>query len=169
MSAMPYSPDPLPTSAASTSPASTPSATTTRRPPPLQSATSSEYYGFALFTLTTCLWLSWIVWALVPQEVLEWWGVLWMPSREWAYLLPAWSMATMLFGYAAYNAINIMNTAGPHELHSLVDEHSEVGIAGRDMPFGVVSRRLYLLPDDVPNPTNVSNQQPSSSNPRSQR
>ncbi|KAE8232445.1 hypothetical protein CF326_g2528 [Tilletia indica] len=147
MESLAVHPQPLAISTASTAtPASTP--TPLRRPPPLQSATSSEYYGFALLTFSTVLWTSWIIWALVPQHILEGWGVLWMPSREWAYLLPAWSMGTMLFGYAAYNAINIMNTAGPHDLHSFVDEHSNVGMAGRDMPYGVISRRICLLPEE---------------------
>ncbi|KAL9934315.1 hypothetical protein V8E36_006850 [Tilletia maclaganii] len=119
------------------------------RPPPLRSASSSEYYGFALFTFSTVLWILWIVWALVPQHVLERWGILWIPSREWAFLLPAWSMAAMLFVYAAYNALNIMNTAGLHEHRSFVDEHSRAVMGGRDMPIGVVSRRLHLLSDEA--------------------
>ncbi|KAK0553782.1 hypothetical protein OC846_000429 [Tilletia horrida] len=116
------------------------------RPPPIRSSSSSEYYGFALYTLSTVLWLAWIVWALVPHHVLEQWGVLWMPSREWAYLLPAWSMAAMLFAYAAYLSLNIMNTAGPGERKSFVDDHSDQG-STRDIPFGVVSRSIYLLPE----------------------
>ncbi|KAK0523610.1 hypothetical protein OC835_006206 [Tilletia horrida] len=136
---------PLRSSSSSTS-SSTPAHL--RRPPPLRSASSSEYYGFALFTFSTVLWLAWIVWALVPQGVLEAWGVLWMPSREWAFLLPAWSMGAMLFAYAAYLSLNIMNTASPHELKSFVDEHSASGMGDRDLPYGVVSRALYLCPDE---------------------
>jgi PIG-P len=43
-------------------------------------------------------------------------------SREWAYLLPAWSLVAVLLTYISYVALNIYNTPSPEELRTITGE-----------------------------------------------
>ncbi|CBQ72397.1 conserved hypothetical protein [Sporisorium reilianum SRZ2] len=71
---------------------------------------TGEYYGFALFIFATVLWVGWIAWALTPDEMLQRLGVAWYPSREWAFLLPAWSLFAVLAVYAVFIGLNARST-----------------------------------------------------------
>ncbi|TKY86442.1 hypothetical protein EX895_004591 [Sporisorium graminicola] len=81
-------------------PSSAPVAATATR------STSGEYYGFALFIFATVLWIGWVAWALTPDEVLQRIGVAWYPNREWAFLIPAWSLFAVLAVYAVFIGLN---------------------------------------------------------------
>ena len=73
-------------------------------------STSGEYYGFALFIFSTVLWIVWLAWALTPDEILENVGIAWYPNREWAFLIPAWSLLAVLAVYAVFIGLNARNT-----------------------------------------------------------
>ncbi|KDN53217.1 CIA30-domain-containing protein [Tilletiaria anomala UBC 951] len=128
--------------------------------------TSGEYYGFALFIFATVMWALWCLWALLPDSALKWLGVEWYPNREWAYLIPAWSLMTVLLTYIGFMALNIYNTPSHEDLRTVTDSHANVlpqpgALAGMrisetgqeqgplaagiyDLPLGMVSRALYL-------------------------
>jgi hypothetical protein len=42
---------------------------------------SGEYYGFALFIVATVIMVLWMLWALVPDTVLQSIGIDWYPNR----------------------------------------------------------------------------------------
>lgn len=75
-----------------------------------QSNARSEAYGFALYIVSSVLWVLWVVWALCPDSVLVSLGIGWYPRREWAYLLVAWSLVLVLFTYIGFGALNMWHT-----------------------------------------------------------
>lgn len=95
-----------------------------------QRSSSSEYYGFALFILATVLWIVWVMWALTPDSILQMIGIVWYPSRDWAFLLPAWSLVIVLTIYAVFIGINMYNTPDLDDIRNVTgewcvkDEHS---------------------------------------------
>lgn len=82
---------------------------------------SGEYYGFALFIFSTVLWIGWIAWALTPDEVLQKVGIAWYPNREWAFLLPAWSLFVVLAVYAIFIGLNARNTPELEDINNVTD------------------------------------------------
>lgn len=85
-----------------------------------------EYYGFALFIVATLLWLGWIAWALTPDAVLQSLGVAWYPNREWAFLIPAWSLFAVLAVYAVFIGLNARSTPELDELQNVTDAAQNV-------------------------------------------
>lgn len=85
---------------------------------------SGEYYGFALFIFSTVLWIGWIAWALTPDEVLRKVGIAWYPNREWAFLLPAWSLFAVLAIYAGFIGLNARNTPELDDINNVTGKHS---------------------------------------------
>lgn len=99
---------------------------------------SGEYYGFALFIFSTVLWIGWIGWALTPDEVLESIGVAWYPNREWAFLIPAWSLFAVLAVYAVFIGLNVRRTPELEDLANVTGKsHSP--------PHFARARRTVLL------------------------
>ncbi|SPO26267.1 uncharacterized protein UTRI_02543 [Ustilago trichophora] len=80
---------------------------------------AGEYYGFALFIFATVLWIGWIAWALTPDEMLESIGIAWYPNREWAFLIPAWSLFAVLAVYATFIGLNARNTPELEEISNV--------------------------------------------------
>ncbi|EST08465.1 PIG-P [Kalmanozyma brasiliensis GHG001] len=87
---------------------------------------TGEYYGFALFIFATVLWVGWIGWALTPDEVLESVGIAWYPNREWAFLIPAWSLFAVLATYAVFIGLNARNTPDLDEIVNVTDSSQNV-------------------------------------------
>ncbi|CDU25722.1 uncharacterized protein SPSC_05893 [Sporisorium scitamineum] len=126
------------------------------------SRSTGEYYGFALFIFATLLWIGWIAWALIPDEVLQSIGVAWYPNRDWAFLLPAWSLFAVLAVYAVFIGLNARNTPELDEIVNVTDRAQnvlEVGWAEEKHLFEDRARLGYSLHDiyDLP-PTYVSRQ-----------
>lgn len=72
-------------------------------------------YGFALRTAATLLGCLWTIWALTPDWVWHAFAVDWYPSREWAFLVPAWSIVLVLAIYLVFLAYNLYCTPGQEE------------------------------------------------------
>lgn len=95
-------------------------------------STSNEYYGFALFIFATVLWIGWIGWALTPDEVLQSVGIAWYPNREWAFLIPAWSLFAVLAVYAVFIGLNASNTPELEDLQNVTGKYDST-TTGRKM------------------------------------
>ncbi|KAI5478022.1 phosphatidylinositol N-acetylglucosaminyltransferase subunit P [Pseudohyphozyma bogoriensis] len=78
-----------------------------------------ESQGFVLYLGSLVSYIAFLVWSLLPDEWLEGMGVLWFPSREWALLVPAWTIMLAFFIYFSYIALNIFITPSLDSLHTL--------------------------------------------------
>ncbi|KAF9485123.1 PIG-P-domain-containing protein [Pholiota conissans] len=121
-----------------------------------------EFYGFVAWTSTYLLFVLYILWAVLPDEWIVWTGVTWYPNREWALLIPAWSVMVVILTYISYSALAIRATPSFNEMSSITDSRialpsSEDGdynpyLASAqpdaipelyDIPIGMVNRVLY--------------------------
>ncbi|GAW09975.1 40s ribosomal protein s15 [Lentinula edodes] len=82
----------------------------TSHPPNEYRSRAPEFYGFVAWTSTSFLFVVYVLWALLPDEYIVRAGVEWYPNREWALLLPAWSMVVVLLTYFTYMALTIYGT-----------------------------------------------------------
>ncbi|KAI0792515.1 PIG-P-domain-containing protein [Abortiporus biennis] len=121
-----------------------------------------EFYGFVAWTSTYLLFCIFLLWALLPDEYILWLGVTWYPNREWALLLPSYSIVLVLLTYFTYFALAIAGTPAFSETRTITDskalrpDASEVGIyltrvssnantipEMYDIPIGLVNRVVY--------------------------
>ncbi|KAI0300137.1 PIG-P-domain-containing protein [Multifurca ochricompacta] len=82
--------------------------------PPLPSLESRslapEFYGFVAWAVTYLLFVLYVLWAILPDEWIIWLGVTWYPNREWALLVPAWTIIAVLLTYFSYFSMAIRGT-----------------------------------------------------------
>lgn len=80
-----------------------------------------EFYGFTAWLVTLLVYLLYLLWALLPDDVIRAVGIEWYPAREWAILLPAWSVVLFLTAYFVYIALGIYGTPGFSSMSALTD------------------------------------------------
>jgi len=103
-----------------------------------------EFYGFVAWTCTYLLFVLYILWALLPDEYIVWFGITWYPNRyvcfnfiknfciekisifffqhprrEWAILVPSWTIVVVLLTYIVYFAIAIRATPSFNEMSAI--------------------------------------------------
>lgn len=120
-----------------------------------------ESQGFVLYLSSLVAWIAFLVWGLCPDELLEWMGVMWYPSRcvrilgrkegklirltrEWALLFPAWTIMLAAFVYFSYIALNIFITPALDSLHTLTGSHASP-TAGRRELTTFADTQAYIL------------------------
>ncbi|KZW03341.1 PIG-P protein [Exidia glandulosa HHB12029] len=130
--------------------------------PGLHRSRAPEYYGFVAWTATAIAFALYLLWALLPDSWIQATGVTWYPSREWAILIPAWSIVLALLTYFTYFALAISAQPAFHDIRAFTDSRGyipHVDKAGEnpylrllepqaipeiyDMPIGLVNRILY--------------------------
>ncbi|TDL25144.1 PIG-P-domain-containing protein [Rickenella mellea] len=130
--------------------------------PPIQRSRAPEFYGFVGWISTSLLFFLYIFWAILPEEWLEWLGITWYPSREWAILVPAYSVVLILLTYFTYWALAIYSTPPFNDLRTVTGPHSKAHFPDKmnpdpylsaaspdaipemyDIPIGLVNRVLY--------------------------
>ncbi|PWN22152.1 CIA30-domain-containing protein, partial [Microstroma glucosiphilum] len=84
-----------------------------------QPADMSGSTGFALYLFATLALVIWTLWALTPDAWLKALGIDWYPSREWAFILPSFSLVLVLFAYIAYLGLNIQMTPDLSDLRTM--------------------------------------------------
>ncbi|TFK38044.1 PIG-P-domain-containing protein [Crucibulum laeve] len=131
---------------------------------PEERSRAPEFYGFVALTSTYLLFGLYVLWALLPDEYIEWTGVTWYPNREWAILIPSWTIVVILLTYFVYWALAIAATPSFNDMSVLTDSRinlpnppADPGFRNRyfdsarpdaipelyDIPIGMVNRVLY--------------------------
>ncbi|KAF8889585.1 PIG-P [Infundibulicybe gibba] len=128
-----------------------------------------EFYGFVAWTSTSIAFGLYLLWALLPDVYILYLGVSWYPSREWAILLPAYSVVIIMTTYFVYTALAFAGTPSfsdisaitdpraqyprpsPHEPNLYVDStHSDAIPNLYDVPLGMVNRIIYSKKNNNP-------------------
>ncbi|KAI0077363.1 PIG-P [Panus rudis PR-1116 ss-1] len=145
---------------------------------PIESRTRApEFYGFVAWTSTYLLFAVFLLWAFLPDEYLLALGVTWYPNREWALLLPSYSIVLVLLTYYTYFALALAGTPSFSDLSTITDSrallpdgqgvnaylaHAEPNAIPEmcDIPIGLVNRVVYGREErsiqqqsEVPEPT----------------
>ncbi|CAN8317281.1 unnamed protein product [Cochlearia groenlandica] len=103
-----------------------------RKPSPFRSSSSSqvqgpkpaEVYGFVGSISTVVATVIFLVWAYVPDKLLESIGIHYYPSRYWVLAMPTYLMVTLLLALVFYIGLNFIATPPPTSLNTLFDEYS---------------------------------------------
>ncbi|KAJ7599052.1 PIG-P [Mycena floridula] len=118
-----------------------------------------EFYGFVAWISTSLIFVLYVLWALLPDGWIVWLGVEWYPNREWAILLPAWSIVLVLLTYFVYFALAFYGTPAFSALSAITDSrvhypdqdypyfaHSQPDAIPElyDIPIGLVNRVMYV-------------------------
>ncbi|GAA5911271.1 phosphatidylinositol N-acetylglucosaminyltransferase GPI19 [Sporobolomyces salmoneus] len=92
---------------------------------PTDPAPTVESQGFVLYISSLLLYVLYLVWSFSPEVALEYIGIEWYPSREWALLLPSWITMTVLYVYIGYIFLNMsISVPSSESLASLSDPKS---------------------------------------------
>uniref|UniRef100_M4DKP3 PIG-P domain-containing protein n=1 Tax=Brassica campestris TaxID=3711 RepID=M4DKP3_BRACM len=84
----------------------------------------SEVYGFVGSISTVVATVIFLIWAYVPDKLLESIRIRYYPSRYRALATPAYLMMTLLLGLEFYIGLNFTTTPHPTSLNTLFDEYS---------------------------------------------
>ncbi|KAJ7060999.1 PIG-P [Mycena amicta] len=106
-----------------------------------------EFYGFVAWTSTSFLYVVYLLWALLPDEYIQWLGIEWYPSREWAILVPAYSVVIGLLVYFVYFALALFGTPSLSDSSVIIDSRAHLP------PLREGERSPYLAyanPEKVP-------------------
>ncbi|PSS36960.1 hypothetical protein PHLCEN_2v1176 [Hermanssonia centrifuga] len=100
-------------------------------PPTDVRSRAPEFYGFVAWISTYLLFIFFLLWAILPDEYINSIGISWYPSRsvldglahvlrmlltcavlgrEWAVLLPAYSVVVVLLTYFTYFSLALAGT-----------------------------------------------------------
>ncbi|GAA5899197.1 hypothetical protein JCM6882_009281 [Rhodosporidiobolus microsporus] len=88
-------------------------------------APTVESQGFVLYIGSQVAFFAYLVWAFLPGEWLEWAGIEWYPSQEWALLIPAWVVMLVAFTYSSYFFLNMFNSPPLSSLSLLTHDPSD--------------------------------------------
>lgn len=84
--------------------------------------------GFVIYLLTTAAFALYLVWLIVPEEVLrDSLGVTFLPQRYWAVAVPIYlSVAFLTFVFVVYPSLGLIRTPALQrgDLRYIADSHS---------------------------------------------
>ncbi|EJC97752.1 PIG-P [Fomitiporia mediterranea MF3/22] len=119
-----------------------------------------EFYGFVAWSSTYALFVLYVLWALLPDTWILSLGIEWYPNREWAVLLPAYSVILILLTYFTYWALALYNTPSFSDLSTITDTHAHIPTPryGRDERATSLNTNPFLTaaaPDAIPSPYDI--------------
>ncbi|KAH9833198.1 PIG-P [Rhodofomes roseus] len=120
-------------------------------PPTESRSRAPEFYGFVAWTSTYLLFCLYLLWALLPDEYIICLGISWFPNREWAILLPAYSMVLVLLTYFTYFALALSGTPPFSDISTITDSRAHLPPGGGENPYFAHARpnsvsQMYDIP-----------------------
>lgn len=103
-----------------------------------------EFYGFVAWLITLLVYFSYALWAFLPDWVIRAAGITWYPAREWAVLLPAWSVILFLTAYFVYIALAIYATPVLSRMSTVTDPRAHYARNHRRADQNTGERDWYL-------------------------
>mmetsp|Transcript_13821 Transcript_13821/g.40076 ORF Transcript_13821/g.40076 Transcript_13821/m.40076 type:complete len:166 (-) Transcript_13821:632-1129(-) len=99
--------------------------------PAAGSATSVEVYGFAVWIASHVGLAFYVGWAFLPTSYLHAIGITYYPDRQWAVIIPAWVLCSLIFVVWTYECLNQMSVC-PLEARATIKDatfksHKDVG------------------------------------------
>ena len=70
-------------------------------------------YAFVAWIVTIAVYLIFLTWALLPEDILHSFGITYYPSKNYAIILPTYSIIFYVFVSLAYLSVNMINTKDP--------------------------------------------------------
>ena len=85
---------------------------------------TTESYAFVLHSLGPPLLILYALWALVPESILQSWGITYYPPKAVALYLPTALMALFAATPVVYFVLNSASAPGVESLDTIWDGHS---------------------------------------------
>lgn len=102
-------------------------------------ASVAEVYGFVGWVASAVCGVAWLLWAYVPDDVLERAGLgEVLPAKRWALVLPAWLCVLVLSVYLAYEGWCLLACEPPESRLAVTDRHAQRPVDRKDEPAGAV-------------------------------
>ncbi|EQC34734.1 hypothetical protein SDRG_07548 [Saprolegnia diclina VS20] len=95
-------------------------------------AMQMEIYGFAGWIASIVVFACYLLWAYLPDSVLNQYGISYYPSRYWAVALPAMLCMSIFMVLVIYVAINLLSTA-PLDSYNTIRDKYTVTMADEDI------------------------------------
>jgi len=100
-----------------------------------------------------------LAWAILPDSTLHSCGIYYYPDRYWALVGPIWSLLFVVFAYAIFTSVNMLNTPSlnafsivtdryanykpDEEGYVVLDDRDVIGVELIDLPVVEVNRVIY--------------------------
>lgn len=102
----------------------------------------NDTYGFVLWLSGFGLWISYIGWAFIPDEVLKnEMGITWYPSKYWALAIPIYVCVSLLAASILYTFYNMTTVARKESRNTVQDDIQlihKLGVGERRQVFDLV-------------------------------
>ncbi|KAI9350483.1 PIG-P, partial [Zopfochytrium polystomum] len=83
-----------------------------------------EIYGLVLHLSSAVVFVVYLGWALIPDDVLEAVGVTYYPNKYWSLAIPIFLLGLIPFTLLMYTAINLLRTPGLASFETVTDSFS---------------------------------------------
>ena len=126
-------------------------------------------YGFVAWISTHILFAMVLLWAYLPERVLQELGITYYPSKYWAVAVPCHVLVTIVAGYVFYWLYNLVHLPPLESFDNLTDPYSkapdELPAWGQnegdipplhDLPITTVNAVLFRRPPPGPVPARAS-------------
>lgn len=78
-----------------------------------------ELYGFFSWNLSAIVFIIYMIWAFVPNDVLNSFGIYYIPDKYYAIAIPLWFAVTLFTVLQLYVTICIYATPSPESYETL--------------------------------------------------
>lgn len=85
---------------------------------------SVELYGFFSWNLSAIVFILYLIWAFVPDSILNEFGIYYIPDKYYAIAFPLWLAVTIMTVFNMYVAICIYSTPNIESYDTLQDKHT---------------------------------------------
>merc|ERR1712098_786552 len=100
---------------------------------------SRAVYGFVMYLLSYSALILYLIWAIVPDDILEWAGLDFLPQKYWAVAIPVYlSVLFFTFVFVIYPCLGMISTPPLTDIRHVTDSHS-VYSNGDQIPGSVPS------------------------------
>ena len=83
-----------------------------------------ELYGFFSWILSAIVFIVYIIWAFVPDQILRDYGIVYIPDKYYAIAFPLWIAVTLFFALQLYVAVCMIYTPDIESYDTLQDKFS---------------------------------------------
>ena len=70
-----------------------------------------EVYAFTSLVLVRLSFVLFLAWAYLPNSVIEAVGIHYYPTKDWAIILPAWTLISLLMATWLYQSLNVYDAS----------------------------------------------------------
>lgn len=99
----------------------------------MSKAPQVEVYGFVGYILSFVVFGLYLLWAYLPEHVLQDLGITYYPNKYWAIAVPCWTCVAVVYGVIVYVCITFIRNPSLDSKHAYTDELAEGNSARGDL------------------------------------